>query len=146
MTPMADIVERHSPPWECEDHGEACLLADGDKLFCAICQDWAAQQAEIERLRHDNEVSAAAVDSYMGTADQLARDLDRADKVIDAVRQDIAEAKATCGGDGEGCATMLKYAHHATRERRWAKCAHCPMDALTAMLKALAGYDSEAGG
>ena len=46
---MTDMVERHDPPWECEDHGEDCLLDDNGKLFCAYCQDFAAKDAEIEQ-------------------------------------------------------------------------------------------------
>ena len=93
-----------------------------------------------ENLEH----TEAERDAYVDLCEGTQIDLKRADKVIEAARQDIAEARATCGGDGTGCEAMIN-AHHATPARRWARCGACPMDALTATLQALRAYDGEAG-
>lgn len=50
------------------------------------------------------------------------------DALVKAIENDLADAKAVCGGDGEGCSAYRDY--YDSAERRHRKCGTCPMDAL----------------
>ncbi len=52
------------------------------------------------------------------------------DALLAAVKEDIADAKAVCGGDGKGCEAFRDY--YDNDERRYRKCGQCPMEALSA--------------
>ncbi len=51
------------------------------------------------------------------------------ERLHDAIRLDIQDAKATCGGDGLGCKAFRPYFDDV--ERRYRKCGQCPMEALS---------------
>lgn len=69
--------------------------------------------------------------------DTIAVVLDRIAALEAAVREDVEDAKAVCGGDGEGCESYRPYFDSA--ERRHRKCGQCPMDATSASRRALEG-------
>ena len=48
------------------------------------------------------------------------------DRLITAMKLDIADAKVVCGGDGKGCAAFRSY--YSNLERRFRKCGQCPME------------------
>lgn len=56
-----------------------------------------------------------------------------------AIEADLSDAKAVCGGDGEGCETYRGY--YDSAERRHRKCGQCPMDAIFHARRALASLD-----
>ncbi len=56
--------------------------------------------------------------------------------VVQAAREDVADAKYQCGGDGEGCVRM-RGRYPKSVERRWRKCGQCPMDAMISIIEAL---------
>ncbi len=64
--------------------------------------------------------------------EELEAELDR---LRSAMREDLEDAKAACGGDGLGCKTFRPYSSSA--ERRYRLCGQCPMDALSNVRRAL---------
>ncbi len=57
--------------------------------------------------------------------------------ILAAIKADIANAKATCGSDGLGCAGFRGY-YGDNHERRYRKCGQCPMEALSNVRGAIA--------
>jgi len=57
-------------------------------------------------------------------------------RLVESVRDDIADAKSICGGDGIGCEAFRGYyGENVTRRHR--KCGHCPMAALASTIEAI---------
>ncbi len=136
---MGDILERLRNPWEIKGgiapelsddwqhklrqesadeierlRGQLDRRAFADELTAALdCEPKLERaEADIERLRHDNEVSAAAADSYMGSANNLANALERAEAEIERLR---TELDACTGGPG-GCGYWREAAGRARDE------------------------------
>lgn len=58
--------------------------------------------------------------------------------ILAAINVDIAKARATCGGDGLGCAES--FWHCDVNGRRYRKCGQCPMDVLANLREAVNDY------
>lgn len=50
----------------------------------------------------------------------------RIEVLLLSIEMEYADAKTQCGGDGKGCETYRKY--YNLPQRRWHKCASCPME------------------
>lgn len=80
-------------------------------------------------LENNSSISFYAVRDVLRDAiDEIERLSAEGALLRQAIEDDIADAKAACGGDGNGCETYRNYYDSAAR--RWQKCAGCPMDAL----------------
>ena len=74
----------------------------------------------------------------MNCGEQFVR-ASKLDRYSKAIELDIADAKAACGGDGEGCETYRGY--YQTADRRHQKCSNCPMGATLHIRAASAGEE-----
>jgi hypothetical protein len=81
-------------------------------------------QVEIDRLRQEN-----AAWQNQNLLEQCNRQADEIERLNTAIRLDIEDAKATCGGDGLGCTAFRPYYNNP--ERRYSKCGQCPMGVLS---------------
>ncbi len=59
------------------------------------------------------------------------------ERLREAIRLDISDAKVTCGSDGKGCKAFRPYYGDNT-ERRYRKCGQCPMEVLSNVREATA--------
>lgn len=88
----------------------------------------------------DGAEPCVAYRQLLARMEALIADAAAMEKVVEAARGDIADAKTACGGDGLGCKTFRCY--YTDPEWRYRKCGQCPMDALSSVRDALDALDA----
>jgi len=106
--------------------GAADAKADARKRIAELAAETTRLRGQLDAIEEDGTREHNAA---VALRQEVAR-------LREAINTDAAYARATCGGDGEGCAAFRPY--YATTARRHQKCGTCPMAVLSESIAALA--------
>ena len=130
----ADYLELVGKLSECEiqragwEARYGMMQKERDELMCRLDE----AQRKLKNYEPIALYDGKSIEQY---AAELKAAESRLDTLVKAAEADIANAKAGCGGDGEGCEAFRGY--YESAERRHRKCGQCPMDATQTTRAAL---------